>query len=439
MKIPKRKSSSSDDSKDTIEQVPICTYDVAHIPGFSTLWENEIKKRIAAIHAHANRSFSKTIFDLVKRTQTSSDVTGEELSKINPSSLVNGYVSQLQKNPLDIESRIQLITAVMKGGNGQKKKDAFYSPELCRKLLLQANVACALDGMNESYLRVAIYTQNLYLERLLSRCKYELEKINHQMNERTRTPNIHRKTLHHKNKIVLVHRMLENFMSYQKPFLSKQQNANTRHTRPSTLISKSELLHLFFDQNESSRFLKKSQEVRMKINLIIEEISPMIQLIRYLPLLHSHAEELIDLLIRITPTHPLPYFFRARIKMSELTFLKHQLEIKGSTEVLLQKIKKTYQIVYRNYFLAVKKIGTPKSDVDFIIFLEFANSTLFFYILTKNIRQKSQSLKQMHTHIRHAITAITEVYNSRNIQTSNQAKKIQKHLLQIQEELEALH
>jgi len=118
---------------------------------------------------------------------------------------------------------------------------------------------------------------------------------------------------------------------------------------------------------------------------ILKSAFLMIQIMRYLPLLHPVAHELSDLIINLLPDHPLGPFLKARLIITKMAFSINQFEAGEKTSEMQKEIQNAFKEGYQYYGVAIKKIGKASDEMESAILFEYAQTFRNFYYIAQNI------------------------------------------------------
>ena len=364
-----------------VSKFPVHAYDFANVPGASLHWDEEMKSRKEQIEELQNQSLAERALRVLKKNKISPKGTGEEIMSAKNSSKAKEYIQKLKQNPTDRSSRIGFVGFALKKSLADTKDVFTYNPESCRKLYLQANTACYLGQISLESLGIIFRTQKLYVEKTMARCRYEIKKIESSLAKGQFAPRVKQQLVERAKNIHQTINLLESFQEYTSNF-SKEKNHEKILKQENHSISLAELKEYVLDTSKTSKSNEKTEQQ------LIERIAIIVNQIRYLPLLISVAHEIVDWTIKIQKSHPLPYFLKARLYMSELIYAKNRAEIGDKNPIFLQSIKKKFNSGYHHYALAARRVGKlPKTQTDFTILIEFAQVVYFFYNFANNTLQ----------------------------------------------------
>lgn len=365
------------DPKQGISHVKVDVQDMGNIPGITRHWHYDIERRKKEINQLKNQNFIQRVSQLITSRQINSEATGEEMYSFNPTKGSRKLVETLKSEPDNMNARLELVSIVGKSGRDQSngvfrsfvgKNGRDLSLEVFRTLLLQATTALSLGQMSTAGLQVALWVQTTYLTELFSKCKEQIEKLERKLqgtgDRSYRTP-ILESIIKIKSNLFIVSALLK-----------KGAAAMGTQSSFSTTISIDELNDYLIDD-------KKKKELDEKL---YNKYSELMLIVRFMPLLHNESNKYIDLLTRIDQTRPLPYFLKARIGMNMMHFWVSVYEAGRHDDTIIKQVQEEFKEVYHQYGLAVQRVGVnPKSQNDFTILIEYANTVHYFYKTSVNV------------------------------------------------------
>lgn len=403
-----------------VSKFPVHVYDFANVPGASLHWDEEMKSRKKQIEEVQNQSLTERAFKVLKKNKISPKMTGEEIMSAKDSLKAKEYIQKLKQNPADGNSRLDFVGLALTKSLADTKDIFTYNPESCRKLYLQGNIACYLGEISLRSLGVIFKTQKLYVEKTMARCRHEIKKIDSSLAQGEFAPKVERQLKKRAQSIKQTMALLQSFQEYTNRF-SNQKNSDKILKQENQAISLNELKEYILNTSKTSKSNEKVQQQ------LIERVASILNPIRYFPLLIPIAHEIADWTIKIEKSHPLPYFLKARLYMSELVYAKNRAEIGEKSPVFLKFIQKKFNSGYHHYALAAKRVGKlPKTQTDFTILIEFAQIVYFFYNLANNLLQ----INLPHPWLKNVVDKALEV--TELAYESGKIGNLQKVLLRIQ-------
>lgn len=333
--------------------------EIGNIPGTIEHWWHEIELRKKDILTHTNRTFLQRIATIMKPDSVAAGTSGQELAKFHPLKKAKLLVQNLKINPQDTFLRLQLVAMI-----GQANRS--FPIEFYRSMMLQTIVACSFGEVSLQGLQIASWAQSLYLRKLFNLCENYQEKLKHNLDSIKNGEDAFWQRYPLENKIKEVQRNIKILQAYQiHADKSPQNRASTNWT-----ISLDEIQNVYLSTDHD----KKKQAS------IVKKTTRMVDIIRYIVLLHPIAHDILDLFIKMENKEPIGHFLKARIYMSAMIFSVGQYEGGERTPQIKQKIQENFKKAYHQYRIAVKKMGqVPQDKTHVSILIEYANVILYFY------------------------------------------------------------
>lgn len=364
------------DVKEGVSKVSVQSDDMGHIPGCVPHWTEEIESRKKIIMNQGTRSLKEKALGLLKRSNASPRVTGEEIMKASLSSQAKEAIHKLRNDPTLLIPRIKLIRLVLAKSKVSSNDSTTYSPEGCRMLFIQATVACSLGVFETEALEIALKTQEMYIDKVISKCRYDVDKVEDTLKKKGFSPEIQKRL---QTRVKIINRNQRLAQSFREYATIKKSDKKTKTIYS---VSKQELINSITESKDHSR----DEKADKKAKNLTDKMTHLLGIARYMPLLHPAAHEMVDILIKANLTDPIPYFLKARLHMSLLVFDKNRVEVGDRNPEIIQSIQKNFNSGYHNYSLAAKRIGkVPKTQNDYAVLIEYANIVFFFYNVAKNI------------------------------------------------------
>ncbi len=360
------KSFSATDPKQGLRGIKIRADNVENIPGTVEHWKSDIANRKKDILEYAGRSFMQRAMSIVKKDSLSDEITGEELAKNHPVKRTEEFVRTLKADPKDSLSRLQLVSAVGKVGRE-------FPVEVYRSMLLQAMTACSIGELSTQGLQIAAWSQNNYFTKLFSKCKETLEKVEKTLAsssaqgeggyaDQRSSLNERKKEIQRNMRIIRLYQM-----------------HTSKGMKESPAGGHCALSYEEIKQAYVGAAVEGAEDQRAK-DTIVKKLTAIINMLRYIMLLHDTATELVDLFIQMDGSNPIGHFLKARVSMSALIFSVSRYEGGERTPQTKQKIQDTFKDAYHQYGVAASKVGSlPKGETQYAILIEYANVILYFY------------------------------------------------------------
>ena len=167
-----------------------------------------------------------------------------------------------------------------------------------------------------------------------------------------------------------------------------------------------------FKELSSYSFEHKASHLEKK-QLLFKRMTDVVLLIRSIPVLYDLGHEYIDKLLESESGQPLPYFLKARLNMSYLTFCVGQYLAGEKHPGQVKEIQEAFKQTYHYYGLAVNKIGSvARTATEYTILIEYANLVHYFYKVSINILNFRPPRSWLHTAFSKALKALTLAQDS---------------------------
>ncbi|MBF0277359.1 MAG: hypothetical protein HQM13_06205 [SAR324 cluster bacterium] len=352
-----------------ISETRIDIDEIGNIPGILKHWQCDLETRKQEIQKLDSRSFVKRAIGVLNKKNAMGDrITGEELTKYFLTKKNSEWVKKLKTDPGDSLTRLQLVASFARMKHN-------FPVETYRTLFLQALTACSSEEFSTPGLKIVFFAQYQYYLKLFNKCKDGLDKYNEMLTGINNKKDSRDQRSSIKQQIRDVQRNMKILRLHQL-YTSKQLKEDTSGD---VSISFSEIRR-FFKKSEDSMEFEKSR------TQLVNKLITITNILRYIPLLHSKAHELLDLYIKLDQENPIGYFIKGRLGMSALTFSIYRYEGGDQSKECQQEIQENFKLAYHQYELAVGKIDTTRLDKkDFTILLEYAQLIFYFYNTSINL------------------------------------------------------
>ncbi|MBF0349557.1 MAG: hypothetical protein HQM11_00910 [SAR324 cluster bacterium] len=359
----------SSDPKEGLTHLKIIAKNIGNIPGLVTHWEGDIKKRHDEILKAKNATFimrAKAMLGGKFGKLYWEGVTGEDLAQHHPTKTATDLVERLKTDPMDYQARIALVTLL-----GQTGRE--LPVEVYRTMLLQSTVANTFGVFSIPGIQVALWAQNTYLNQLQAKCRHDVRTI--------------------ENKILLAKKATgteEQIKTLER--LKAVINRNIRviqeymtHAAKATELSKYMFTEMF-DINDIERQLNSDQsKPELKQHLYVKAYA-IIHFLRFHLLLQTYAVDITDKFVLHDKDNSLGYFLKARVYMSEMTYMVNRFRAGAIGKEIRKDIQELFKKTYHFYGLALRRTGSSKRSLkkkghELTILLEYA-SVLRYFIQT---------------------------------------------------------
>lgn len=357
---------SKSDPQDGINPLKVEGQHRGNVPGIVPHWEEEIKRRKQEILDWNDRSLlSKATGFLGKFKNVPEGVCGEDIARFHPVAPAQKLVEQLKSNPEDYETRIELIDIV---GKAQKN----LTIEGCRLLLIHTAVAHSFGKFSMRGLLVAGQIQQIYLEQLQAKCRHDLRIIELRTEEGPQKGDVYEQQADQLDEMkYCMEQNIRLIQAYQGHAVKGKESIKYQ-------FSGILMLHEVGETPEDS--IKKEEDFKHES---FSRVSAAVHYLRYQVLFLKHAHDFADALIHIDSTHPLGYFLKGRIHLSELIFRTAQYGAGGQSEDGKKSVQQIFKQTYHHYSQAVKMTGGhyQKNSKELTMLIEYVQ-TLRYFILT---------------------------------------------------------
>lgn len=371
------------DPNQGISRVKIQAHETGHVPGVIKHWKKDLDRRKAEILKYRDQSFLQRASSLLmKKNKMAPHITGEELLVLHPTQKAQKLVLELKKNPFDMMRRLELVSMIGRAGRD-------YPIEVYRTLLLQAVIACSFNEMNNQGLQIVLWAQDVYFSKLYYRCKDQATRMEGgSSDEASRREGAEDQAANDANysqrRMIAeqVKRIKVNLAMIRGFQRHAQKGIKDTSGSVSTTLSINEV-NAFAMGREAGQEEESREEV---IKKLFKKASEIANIVRYIPLLHPNAHQLMDAIQKVDANSPLPAFFKARISMSTLIFAVAQYQAGEQTQEVVKLIQTSFKETSHNYGTAVSRVGqVAKEQTDFTILIEYANLVHYFYRVSTNI------------------------------------------------------
>lgn len=353
------KSIEKSDPKEGITSLTIQASEIGNIPGTVNHWWHDLELRKKDIIEHANRTFIQRAVNKIMKDPLEAGTSGDELAKFHPLKKTEALVAELRAKPQDMLSRLELVHTI-----GQVNRT--FPIEFYRAMLLQAMVACSFGEVSVQGLQIAVWAQNTYLQKLFSLCKDYRDKLQSNLDNIKNNEYSLRQRMPIEGQIKEVQRNIKILEAYQ----THSQKVEEERIVGDWTVSLGEMQNVYLTDEENKK--EKSN--------IIKKIAGMVDIIRYIILLHPVAHEMLDLFIKLENKNPIGYFLKARICMSAMVFSVGLYQGGERNEKTKHQVQENFKKAYHQYGLAMKKMGrVPQGTTHVSILIEYANIILYFY------------------------------------------------------------
>lgn len=354
-----------------VSYLPVYAQNIGNIPGTLKHWTGEIKKRKQEILEWKDRSLMTKATALLGTKSIHEGMDGEDIAHYNPIGPVKKLVQALKKNPMDYSTRIQLVSVIAKS-----KKD--LPVECYRDLLLQATVAHSFGTFSIQGVQLANWIQSTYLKSLQAKCRHEKRMLKLKTEEGSSKEDLYAKQEGELKKI--------KFLIDQN---TRVIEAYIFHTEKGVDLTKYQFNGLFSLQEDWSSFLtetsKKIQEDTKQ--QIFIKANATIHYMRYQALLFPYSHELADAMIKMDADHPLGYFLKGRLYMSEMIFYVSRHGVGVKAENSKKAIQQLFKQTYHQYSHAVRKAGGhyQSGSNELTMLIEYVNALRYFITTVTNV------------------------------------------------------
>ncbi|MBF0277431.1 MAG: hypothetical protein HQM13_06570 [SAR324 cluster bacterium] len=355
--------------KKGISHLKIIAEQIENIPGHSPRWEEEIQLRIKEIISFDQKNFMQRTLSVMKRETMTPWMSGEELMKLHPVKNAQKLAEQLKLNPKNVMNRLELVSTVI-----QSKRE--FAVGTYRELLLQACVSSFLGDLSIEGLKIVLLAQSSYLNKLYSHCRTQQNKIQGYLESTSERASGSFK----ENRLILMKKSREihtnmNLIKVYQHSLGKA--AKTTHSASHLSLDLNQLSQSLVNQVQSS---EGNRDVK-----ILKSAFLLVQVMRYLPLLHPVAHELSDLLMKYMPDHPIGGLLKGRLAITTMTFAVSRYEAGEQNPEVQQEIQNAFKQGYSYYGIAIRTIGKAKDDMESSILYEYAQTIHYFYNTAKSL------------------------------------------------------
>ncbi|MBF0276717.1 MAG: hypothetical protein HQM13_02950 [SAR324 cluster bacterium] len=362
------KSLEEIDPKAGMTELAIQADEIGNIPGTIEHWQHDIALRKKDIVKYTERTFMQRAAGILKRDLLSAGTNGYELVKFHPLKKNEELVKELKTNPQNALIRLQLVSNFGKVNRN-------FPVEFYRSMLLQSMVACSLGEISIQGLQIAIWAQNTYFQKLSKLCKDYLDKLKSNLEGIKDSDHSFRQRRPIEEKIKEVQRNINILRTYQEHANKPMKEV----IGADFTISLGEIQNTFLSTT-GEKSDKNSKQ------MIVKKVTGVINILRYILLLHPNAHELVDLLIRLDNKNPIGHFLKARISMSAMVFSVGRYEGGERTAGTKKEVQEHFKEAYHQYGLAVKKMGkVVKGTTQYSILIEYANIILYFYQIANHL------------------------------------------------------
>ncbi|MGK5091473.1 hypothetical protein WDW89_05570 [Deltaproteobacteria bacterium TL4] len=360
---------------------PIESYDEGIIPGVIEHWHKDIAHRKQNILQWSPQTRLRRISNGLRRISLPPDVSGQEISQLHPSPATKKLLSKLRKNPQDHSSRQELIRLVGNHVLGfMEKGEEVLTLKDSQILFLQALMICSFDELRMEWLETALWAQKIYMEQLQAKCRHDLDKTEYQIKTRKLDQTVRKQLLNYIQQIQI---NLHCIQEYQKCTTPQKNDVSTPlscefHTQ--------ELRALLEDSSvvPPTNHFADPKTKQLKIKNALDRLIMIINVMRFVPLLHPQALSILELACKVEPNSPIPYFLQARVNMVFLLFTKGRMEAGHREPQVTEQLVAGFQIVYSCYHKATQKVGLmPESPNEITVMIEYANVVCFISKVSK--------------------------------------------------------
>ena len=351
---------SQTDPKEGVSHLHISAQNIGNVPGVLDHWDWDIKKRKKEILAWKKRSLLTKATSMLSKSHAPKGVSGEDIAHYNAISPVIKLVEDLKRNPSDYETRIQLISSVAKS-----KQE--ISTEGYRDLLLQVSVAHTFGVFSIQGIQMANWVQMAYFQSLLSKCRHGLRILE----LRTEGGPIRDADSGQKEILEKIKNLIDQNLRILQTYIIHAGKGETPTNHPFKGIFRIEDNWDKILSGESSP--DEKNELLLRANAIIHYL-------RYHTLISPYAHLIPDTLVKMEPNHPLGYFLKGRILMSNLVYRVSRYGAEGITENSKKNVQIMFKETYHQYTQAVKKAGGhyKSGSHEMTILIEYIRALRFF-------------------------------------------------------------
>ncbi len=353
------------EKKQGFGQKPLKLDNIGNVPGLIDTWRNDLEIRLEEIELWQSKHFLVKQLLLLFKKKHSPGLFAQDLLALHPTKKSKDLVKILKSDPQDIETRIELVSHVLRSGRE-------FSVDQLRILLLQSLLCSTYGRFSSLVLQKTLNIQHVYFQKVISRCKTEIKSVQRKLN----SPGSATGTA--KNVYQLNRKQLEEYiqgMEINVQLLTSYQQHSQQILRSIPLkhhfVTESQILDFVLEQDSESRNEKKQNLVKSAVHVL--------QLLRGIQILEKETLKFIDILKKIEPDTPAIYHIEAKILTSHIFSRITQIQNGIENKETIEEIKALFRQVHSLYGQAIKKIGfKPADKTEEAVIISYASFIHYF-------------------------------------------------------------